>query len=412
MNAMAMPEVRLLVALATGLLIGAEREQRRAQQTEAGVAGLRTFGLIGLLGGIFVYLDNTLLLAAGALVVGAAALVAAASPSRQAKPGLATELALVVTYGIGALALRAPILAASAAVLVAMLLASGERLHKLLQVTLTRQELRDALLLLLFALVVLPIAPDRHVGPYGAIHPQSLVRLVVVLMAVSGAGYIAKRMWGARLGLTIMGFAGGFVSSSATIASMGMRARQDGDFRSAAAGALASNVATIVLYALIAGAIDLAALQALALPLLAAGIGALLSTAVVTRWAGQRPVAGNGDERAFRLAAALGFAVIATLVNIASAALSARMGSAGAVVVSGIAALIDAHSTTGSLVTQFHAGTLDAQTTRLAVVVALSTNTLTKLVMCLASRQLKFTLIVGASVLSIAALAWFGLWLS
>ncbi|HEX6239467.1 MAG TPA: MgtC/SapB family protein [Polyangiales bacterium] len=406
-----LPEVRLVVALAAGLLIGAEREQRRAQQSDGGIAGLRSFGLIGLFGGLCAYLDSALLLAAGALVVAAAALRQAAAHGNGEHPGVATEMALVVSYVIGATALRAPLLAAALAVLVASLLASGERVHTLLRVKLTRQELRDALVLLLFALVVLPIAPDRHMGPYQAIHPQSLARLVVVLMAVSGAGYVAKRALGARLGLSLLGFAGGFVSSSATIASMGMRARQDGDVRSAAAGALASNVATIVLYALIAGAIDPGVLRALALPLGLAAVPALLSTLVMARLAGAHAAPAEADERAFRLSTALGFVAVASLVTIASAALSARMGGAGAVVVSGIAALIDAHSTTGSLATQFHAGTLDAETTRLAVVVALSANSLTKLVMCSLSRQPKFILAVGTGVLAIAASAWLGLWL-
>jgi uncharacterized membrane protein (DUF4010 family) len=412
MSTLAQPEVRLLVALATGLLIGAEREQRRAQQAAGGFAGLRTFGLSGLLGGVFAYLDSALLLAAGALVVGVAALLATAARSGQGRPGVATEMALVVAYGIGALALRAPLLAASASVLVATLLASGERVHRLLQVHMTRRELRDALFLLLFALVVLPIAPDRHVGPYHAIHPQSLARLVVVLMAVSGAGYVAKRVLGARLGLAILGFVGGFVSSSATIASMGMRAQKDADWRSPAAGALASNVATIVLYVLIAGAIDAAALRVLALPLLCAGLAALLSTLLFTWLSTRQELPMNGEHRAFRLTTALGFVAVACLVNIASAALSERIGATGAVVVSGVAALVDAHSTTGSLVTQFRSGSLSAETTRLAVVVALSANSLTKLVMALTSRHLKFSITVAGAVLSIAAMAWLGVWLS
>jgi uncharacterized membrane protein (DUF4010 family) len=191
-----------------------------------------------------------------------------------------------------------------------------------------------------------------------------------------------------------------------------MRARQDGDVRSAAAGALASNVATVVLYALIAGAIDPPALRVLALPLGLAAIPALLSTLLMAWLARAQTAPAEAEERAFRLSAALGFVAIASLVNVASAALSTRMGGAGAVVVSAIAALIDAQSTTGSLAAQFHAGTLDANTTRLAVVVALSANSLTKLVMCALSRQPRFILAVASGVLSIAACAWLGLWLS
>jgi len=163
---------------------------------------------------------------------------------------------------------------------------------------------------------------------------------------------------------------------------------------------------------LIAGAIDADVLRVLGLPLASAGVAALISTLIFVWLSARQPVPSEPPGRAFRLSAALGFVAVACLVTIASAALSQRMGAAGAVVVSGIAALVDAHSTTGSLVTQFRAGSLDAETTRLAVVVALTTNSLTKLIMCLTSRHLKFTLSVAASVLLIAAMAWLGLWLS
>lgn len=405
-----MPETRLLVALAAGMLIGAEREQRRIEQPSGGIAGLRTFGLVGLLGGLFGYAHEPLLVSAGALVVGAAALFAHGFRSADQKRGIATELALVVTYAIGVTAIGAPVLAAALSAIVASLLASGERLHQLLHVTLTRQELRDALVLLLFALVLLPIAPDRQVGPYGAINPQSLVRLLVVLMAVSGAGYVAQRLWGARLGLSVMGFAGGFVSSSATIASMGARAHQDGNWQSAAAGALASNVATVLLYAGIVATVDVSLLAEVALPLCLAGAAALTSTLLVTRLAVRiEPHAPHG--RAFRLRTALGFATIVTLVGVASAALREKLGAASIVVVSGVAALVDAHSTAGSVASQFRASSISAQTAELAILTALSANSITKVVMAVSSRHKRFALSVIAGVVAIACSAWIGRWL-
>lgn len=410
MSFLSLPEVRLLVALATGLLIGAEREQRRAQQPSGGFAGLRTFGLIGLLGGLFAYAENALLLAAGALVVGAAAIAAHVTRRAEGEPGVATEMALLVAYGIGALALTSPVLAASAAVIVASLLASGERLHKLLRVTLTRQELRDALVLLLFALVLLPIAPDRQVAPYGAINPQSLVRLVVVLMSISGAGYVAQRLLGVRLGLPILGFASGFVSSSATIAAMGMRARSEGHWHSAVAGALASNVATALLYVVIIATVDTRLLSLVALPLGCAGVGALASTLVFTRLAGNGEPQLASQGRAFRLWAALGFVGMVSLVSIGSAALGQQLGSASIVVVSGVAALVDAHSTAGSVASLFRGASISPYTAQLAIMTALTSNSLTKLVMASSSRHREFTLSVTGGVLLVVGCAWLGWW--
>lgn len=412
MNWLDRPELSLLVALASGLLIGAEREQRRAQHPASSSAGLRTFGLIGLLGGLFAYQAEPLLIASGALVVGAAAIGSFLRRPKQRTQGVATELAMVVTYGIGVLSPRAPVLAASAAVVVASLLAATEPLHELVRVKLTRSELRDGLVLLLFALVLLPIAPDQQVGPFGAINPQTLVRLVILLMAVTSAGYVAQRLLGARVGLMVLGFASGFVSSTATIAAMGLRARLAGNWQSAAAGALASNVATVVLYALIIATIDLRLLGLLALPLGCAAATALGSALLLSR-VSSAPAGDDGERsRAFRLWSALGFAAIVSLVGIASAALHERIGEAGIVLVSGAAALVDAHSTAGSVATLFHGGAISAHTAQLAVLTALSSNSLTKLAMAASSRHRQFALTVGGSVLLVAGSAWLGLWLS
>src|SRR5690606_6057658 len=113
-----------------------------------------------------------------------------------------------------------PLVAAASAVGVASLLALRGFLHKLVKETLTEDELRDALVFMLFALVVLPIAPDVATGPYGAINPQALTRLVVVLMALAAVAHVAQRMMGPRFGFALTGFVGGFMSSTATIAAL------------------------------------------------------------------------------------------------------------------------------------------------------------------------------------------------
>ena len=44
-----LPEMRLLVALTVGALVGTEREKRWAKEDRAGTAGLRTFALTVLI---------------------------------------------------------------------------------------------------------------------------------------------------------------------------------------------------------------------------------------------------------------------------------------------------------------------------------------------------------------------------
>jgi uncharacterized membrane protein (DUF4010 family) len=115
------------------------------------------------------------------------------------------------------------------------------------------------------------------------------------------------------------------------------------------------------------------------------------------------------QSRAFRLWPALGFAGMFVLVSIVASALQERMGDAGTVLVSSVAAFIDAHSTAGSVAAMHHAGTIDVNTARLAVLGALSTNTVTKVVLAWTGRRADYGLSVTLGVLLIAGSAWLGL---
>jgi len=96
-------------------------------------------------------------------------------------------------------------------------------------------------------LVVLPLIPDKFVGPFHAINFYTLWRLAVVMMCLTACGYIAERVLGPRYGLTLAGFAGGFVSSSATVAAMGVRSKNaDLPDDLPVAAACASSISTFI----------------------------------------------------------------------------------------------------------------------------------------------------------------------
>jgi uncharacterized membrane protein (DUF4010 family) len=403
------PEARLAVALGIGLLIGAERE-RRLEQRGAGFAGVRTFTLAALLGGVLAYLESIPLMVAGAVVVAAFALTTYAVNRGEEDRGITTELALVVTYALGLLAIDAPVVAPGIAVVVTWILALRGELHQLVRKTLTDRELRDLLIFLLIALVVFPIAPDRQLGPYGAVNPQSLVRLVLVLMSVTSAGYLAQRLLNPRLGLAAAGFAAGFVSSSATIAAMGLRAReQPAQWRAAVAAGLGSSVATVVQYMIVVAAIDAGLLAAIAPSMGLAALVALLGTAGYA-WLSMREGAVASEiGRPFRLSLAVGFAAVFVVVTIASSALAEWIGSAGIVLMSGVAAFVDAHSTAGSVASLHRTQSIDTTTAQLAILTALTTNSVTKIGLAWSSRHPRYGLHLTAGVLAIAAAAWAGL---
>src|SRR6185436_338071 len=243
-----------VTALGIGLLIGAERERRKGGGPSRAPAGIRTFTAASLAGAISVIVGGAVMLAVS--VAGVAVLTAVAYfRSRSDDPGLTTEVALILTALLGGLAMQRPALAAGVGVGLAVLLAARTPLHHFVRTVLTETEVRDALIFAGATLVVLPLLPNQAMGPYGALNPRSIWIVVILVMAISAAGYILVRILGARFGLPIAGLASGFISSTATIGAMGARVRKSPDVISAAvAGATLSTVATIVQLGLVLAA--------------------------------------------------------------------------------------------------------------------------------------------------------------
>jgi uncharacterized membrane protein (DUF4010 family) len=242
------------VALGVGLLVGVERERHKGEGPERGAAGVRTFAIAALLGAAAGHIANPALMAVGAAGVIVLA-VAGYGVTRGEDPGITTGFALCLTYFVGILAMSQPELAGALGVLLALLLVSRSWLHDFVLRKLTGQETLDAILLAAAALIVMPLPPNRAVDAYGVVNPQLIWRLTVIVMLLNAFGYVAQRTLGAKRGLVLAGFLGGFVSSAATIASMGHRASEKPDWsRVAVAGAALSSVATVVQMALILAA--------------------------------------------------------------------------------------------------------------------------------------------------------------
>ena len=247
---MPMPDTfqSLGIALAIGLLVGVERGwTQRGSAEGTRVAGLRTFGLIGLLGGIIALLSADYggwLLAVGFLSV--AVLVALGHwVAMRGVPdlGVTTEVAALLTYALGALAVSGkPALAVAGAVVVALLLGMKGYLHGLLQ-RLEKYELTAGLQLALITLVVLPVLPNQGYGPWQVLNPYKLWLMVVLISAISFAGHFAVRIAGPRRGLLITGLFAGLASSTALTLSFSRMGKQRRDLQSLlAAGVVVAGV--------------------------------------------------------------------------------------------------------------------------------------------------------------------------
>lgn len=406
--------IGISVALGIGLLIGAERERRKDSSPSRSAAGIRTFAVVALMGAVGFMLGGIELLALVVLVVGAGALIAY-QKSRELDPGLTTEFALVLNCMLGAMAMRNGVLAAGVAVVLALLLAARSRMHHFVRTVLTEQELHEFLLFAAIALIALPLAPDRFMGPFGALNPRALTTLILAVMGISAAGYVGMRWLGPKYGLPLAGFASGFVSSAATIHAMGGRARLDASLMApAVAGAVLSSIATIIQMSLVIALVQPALLLAMAWPLALGGAAASLYGLVFfmrsIRDTRQHEAMEAG--RAFDLRTSIGFTVLLGAVMTASAGLNAWLGDAGILLGAAVSGFADAHATAASAASLMAAGKIQASQAIIPILLGLTTNTVTKAIVAFNAGGLAYaSKIVPGLVLMVSA-TWLGFWLA
>ena len=401
--------LNLAVALGIGLLIGAERERRKGEGPTRSPAGIRTFTVTSLAGAISFIVGGKVLLAtvtAGVMILTAAAYWR----GHEDDPGLTTEITLILTALLGGLSMQQPALAGGLAVTVAVLLAARSPLHHFVRSVLTEEELMDALIFASATLVVLPLVPDRPMGPYGALNPHSIWILVILIMAISAAGYLAVRLVGARFGLPIAGLASGFISSTATIGAMGARASKTSAILAAAvAGAVLSTIATIVQMAIVLAATSMTTVRILSVPLFCAGLAAVVYGTVFTvRALREKTEVEEQSGRAFSLSTALVFALTLSSILVASAALREWFGETGIILAAALAGFVDTHAAAISVASLVASGRMSAADTVLPILAGLSTNTISKMFVAGSSGGRSFAFRVIPGLILVALAAWAG----
>jgi uncharacterized membrane protein (DUF4010 family) len=403
------PILNLVSAVAVGALIGAERERRKGEGPARSPAGIRTFTITSIAGAVAFSLGGVLLLAV--LTACVAAMVAVSYwRSQDQDPGLTTEIVLVLTALLGGTCMQAPQTAAAIAVAVTVLLYAKAWLHNLVISVISKDELDDALIFAAATLVVLPLVPNRQMGPYLALNPHSIWIVIVLVMAISAAGYVAVRLLGARFGLPLAGAISGFISSTATIGAMGSRAKKSNDLLAACvAGAVLSTVATIAQMALVVAATSMPTLVSLSWPLLLAGGTALAYGAAFTllaaRNSGSDTVQTGG---VFSLKTALAFGLILAVILVISAGLQARFGGAGVLLAAVVGGLVDTHAAAISVATLVASGKVTPQDAVVPILAGLTSNTLSKLIMAVTSGGWAFAVRVVPGLVLVALAAWVG----
>lgn len=400
---------KFAAVLGIGLLIGAERERRKGEGPSRSPAGIRTFMIASLAGGVSWAVGGMPLLAVTFLGVAGLCAVGYMRAGEQ-DPGLTTEAALLLTVLLGGFALKDPIMASALAVTVAIALMARARLHHFIRDVLSEEELTDALIFAAAALVVLPLVPDRYLGPFNAINPRTIWKIVILIMSISAGGHIAVRWLGPRFGLPLAGLASGFVSSIATIASMGARVRKDPQIsRPAVAAAVLSTVATVSQLGVVLAATSWRVFSVLKVSLLAAGFAAIIYGALLTfRNARQGTPDSLQMGRVFSLKTTFIFAATIALVQVVSAALDFRFGKSGVMAAAAVAGFADTHSPAVAVASLVASGKLVADDSVLPILAGLTTNTVTKMLVAISSGGRRFAWQIIPGLIFVILAAWLG----
>ena len=428
----------LLVSALVGLAVGLEREwSGHTTGPDGRFAGIRTFTLLGLIGGFggWFFRDGEPALAA--VIIGAGAvfpIVAYAATMRRPDTTTdgTTEIAAIFVVAMGAAsALGHRSLASAAAVVCVLLLAEKSAFQSALQ-KVAAHELRAALQFAVLALVILPLLPSGGYGPYGAFQPRQLWIVVLLFSGLNFAGYIARRVVGESRGLAVTGFLGGLVSSTAVSLTFSRRSRAEPALAlPLALGVVAACTVLIprllVITSMLQPAVAMAAVPILLLPFLA---GVLLIAFVMWRARETRvapasgtvsgsigpaadqhhPVVSTTGQNPLALVSSLQMAVAFQVVLFAIAWVQQAVGSTGVLLSASLLGLTDVDALAVSM-TRYGADPANVRVAAAAIGIGVLSNTMLKLVLVVSIGATRFRARAATGLLTLAATTGVGIWI-
>jgi uncharacterized membrane protein (DUF4010 family) len=372
-----------LVALLIGALIGTERQRRLVEEKARGVAGLRTFTLIALLGALSANLaghfGNGFAIAAMASFVILVGIGYASSIVTLGRIDFTAAVAAVVTFTLGMLTTfpDSILLSVALAIITTWILATRAITHRYVE-ALSETDLLDTLKMGIMALVIYPLLPDAPLDPWGVLNPRQIWLFVVLVSLIGYVGYVLIRVLGAERGLSLTGVLGGLVSSTAVATAMASEARQNREMVPSAVFATAVAGCTMFPRVLF---VVLVVNRALFLSLLPHLLAMTFVGAALTYLLARKDQPLGKDVKVsdpFRIKPALQFGALFAFVLLASKLASLYFGNAGTYVTSIIAGLADVDAITLSMAT-LSKSTLDESVAIMSINLAVMTNTLVKL---------------------------------
>ena len=371
----------VLVATIGGAAIGLEREwSGHATGPHARFGGIRTFTLLGSLGGIagWLSMSGQLPLAVVLLAASSAIVVVGYVAASRTSVDATTEVAAIVVLAAGTLSGAGHLVPGSALVTAtALLLVEKTRLHTLVA-QIDDESLRASVRFAAMACVLLPLLPPGPYGPYDVVKPRELWALVLFFSGLSFVGWILKRAVGPSQGVILSGLLGGIVSSTSVTLTFARESRDAKTARVPLAAGVVGACTVMLLRVTIACAVLNRPLAVALLPYIAAAFVIGVAVTLIA-WRTNAPASEQETrESPLRVTSALQMAALFQVVLLVTAWVKSRWGSSALVATSAIVGLTDLDALTLSLARTGSGG--DVQGTTVALVVGILSNTLLKLV--------------------------------
>lgn len=367
------------IALGIGALVGLERQ--RSQQVSAGI---RTFALITTFGALTGLIGKEV----GSWVIASGLLCTAMMmwlsnqilmDEDDAEPGMTTEMSALVMFCVGAAIMFGYIeMGVVVGGTVALLLHWKAPLKQLVQ-RMGEADFRAIVRLILIGMVILPILPNQTYGPYNVLNPYQIWLMVVLIVGISMAAYVAQRLFGLKAGSLLGGMLGGLISSTATTVSYAGRSKQNPAETTAAAIVIV--VASTIVFARVILEIAVVAPTFLrqAAPPLAVLMG-FMALMVMIMFAISRKETRHPprDEPPKDLKAAISFGLLYALILFAVAAVKEQFGNPALYLVAAISGLTDVDAITLSTAQLVKAETLEQSTGWRIILVGVMANLIFK----------------------------------
>jgi len=375
----------LVTVLLIGFMIGLQRALSSIRKNEPGFMGSRTFALIALLGYLSGWIGESVeyfSLLSFIVVSLFIAMTYVVKVKKINKLGITTQISAIITYLLGLMVyLGLDRYAIFIAVLVIVLLEIKPKLQELEQ-KISPKDVHSVILLLVMTFVILPILPDRMIGPYHLFNPYKTWLMAVIIASISFIGYVAIKVLGHKHGIFITGAAGGLISSTAVTITLAQMYRTQRRFLKNYAGGIAIACTFMYLRVLFeAMVINVELAAKLSIPYLLASISGLLYSYYLYKHSQNADINLENEaisKNPLQLSEAIKFGLLFGIIYGAIAFVEQRYGEIGVYIVSFLSGITDVDAVTLSLSEMAKEGGLDQKAAMAGIVIASVTNSIVK----------------------------------